>query len=105
MPTRNGRNALAFTDRGPVRLRNQQYALDREPLEPACPCPACRHSRGYLRHLFQANEMLGPMLVSIHNLTYYQRLMDWRSAGNRCRSVWSVLRREEARLGGKWTIG
>jgi queuine tRNA-ribosyltransferase len=75
MPTRNGRNALAFTDTGPVRLRNQQYALDREPLDPACPCPACRHSRGYLRHLFQAGEMLGPMLVSIHNLTYYQRLL------------------------------
>jgi queuine tRNA-ribosyltransferase len=75
MPTRNGRNALAFTDSGPVRLRNQQHALDREPLEAACPCPACRHSRGYLRHLFQAGEMLGPMLVSMHNLTYYQRLM------------------------------
>jgi queuine tRNA-ribosyltransferase len=75
MPTRNGRNALAFTDAGQIRLRNQQHALDREPLDPACPCPACRHSRGYLRHLFQANEMLGPMLVSMHNLTYYQRLV------------------------------
>lgn len=75
MPTRNGRNALAFTDLGPVRLRNQQFALDREPLEADCPCPACRHSRGYLRHLFQTNEMLGPILLSIHNLTYYQRLM------------------------------
>jgi queuine tRNA-ribosyltransferase len=75
MPTRNGRNALAFTDAGPIRLRNQQHALDREPLDTACPCFACRHSRGYLRHLFQANEMLGPMLVSIHNLTYYQRLL------------------------------
>jgi queuine tRNA-ribosyltransferase len=75
MPTRNGRNALAFTDAGPVRLRNQQFAHDREPLDVSCPCLACRHSRGYLRHLFQANEMLGPMLVSMHNLTYYQRLM------------------------------
>jgi queuine tRNA-ribosyltransferase len=75
LPTRNGRNALAFTDAGPVRLRNQQYALDREPLDATCPCMACRHSRGYLRHLFQASEMLGPMLVSIHNLTYYQRLL------------------------------
>jgi queuine tRNA-ribosyltransferase len=75
MPTRNGRNALAFTDTGPVRLRNQQYALERQPLDPSCPCSACRHSRGYLRHLFQANEMLGPMLVSMHNLTYYQRLI------------------------------
>jgi queuine tRNA-ribosyltransferase len=75
MPTRNGRNALAFTDSGPIRLRNQQHSLDREPLDPACPCLGCRHSRGYLRHLFQASEMLGPMLVSIHNITYYQRIM------------------------------
>ncbi len=75
MPTRNGRNALAFTDAGPVRLRNLQHALDRLPLDESCPCPACRHSRGYLRHLFQANEMLGPMLVSVHNITYYQRLL------------------------------
>lgn len=75
MPTRNGRNALAFTDQGAVRLRNRQHALDREPLDPACPCLACRHSRGYLRHLFQAGEMLGPVLVSIHNITYYQRLL------------------------------
>ncbi len=75
MPTRNGRNALAFTDSGPIRLRNQQHALNREPLDPTCRCLACRHSRGYLRHLFQAGEMLGPMLLTIHNLTYYQRLL------------------------------
>jgi queuine tRNA-ribosyltransferase len=75
MPTRNGRNALAFTDRGPVRLRNASHERDQSPLEPNCPCPACQHSRGYLRHLFQAREMLGPILTSIHNLTYYQRLM------------------------------
>jgi queuine tRNA-ribosyltransferase len=75
MPTRNGRNALAFTDEGPLRLRNQRHASDEAPLEADCPCPACRHSRGYLRHLFAAKEMLGPILLSIHNLTYYQRLM------------------------------
>ena len=75
MPTRNGRNALAFTDRGPLRLRNLQYERDERPLEEGCPCPACRHSRGYLRHLFMANEMLGPILLSLHNLTYYQRLL------------------------------
>jgi len=75
MPTRNGRNSCAFTDRGPIRLRNACHQLDREPLEPGCPCLACQHSRGYLRHLFQAKEMLGPILTSIHNLTYYQRLM------------------------------
>jgi queuine tRNA-ribosyltransferase len=75
MPTRNGRNALAFTADGPLRLRNSQHAEDLAPLEADCPCPACRHSRGYLRHLFQAGEMLGPILLSIHNLTFYQRLM------------------------------
>ena len=75
LPTRNGRNALAFTDTGPLRLRNKQYELDERPLDERCPCLACRHSRGYLRHLFMANEMLGPVLVSLHNLTYYQRLL------------------------------
>jgi queuine tRNA-ribosyltransferase len=75
LPTRNGRNALAFTDAGPVRLRNLQYERQTQPLDESCPCPACRHSRGYLRHLFLASEMLGPILVSAHNLTYYQRLV------------------------------
>ncbi len=75
IPTRNGRNALAFTDRGTLRLRNQQFQRDSRPLEEGCPCPACRHSRGYLRHLFMAREMLGPVLLSMHNLTYYQRLL------------------------------
>ena len=63
MPTRNGRNAMAFTDAGPMRLRNLQYQRDPRPLEAGCPCPACRRSRGYMRHLFMAGEMLGPMLV------------------------------------------
>ncbi len=75
MPTRNGRNAMAFTDFGTMRLRNLQYERDPLPLEGSCPCPACRRSRGYLRHLFMAGEMLGPILLSIHNLTYYQRLL------------------------------
>jgi len=75
MPTRNGRNALAFTDEGPLRLRNLQFERDQRPLAPDCPCAACRRSRGYLRHLFMAGEMLGPILLSIHNLTYYQRLL------------------------------
>jgi queuine tRNA-ribosyltransferase len=75
LPTRNGRNALAFTDEGPLRLRNQIHQRDERPLEAGCPCLACRHSRAYLRHLFLADEMLGPVLVSHHNLTYYQRLL------------------------------
>ncbi len=75
LPTRNGRNAMAFTDAGPLRLRNVRHERDGRPLEEHCPCAACRHSRGYLRHLFMAGEMLGPILLTVHNLTYYQRLM------------------------------
>ena len=75
MPTRNGRNAMAFTEQGSLRLRNLQYERDPSPLEDGCPCAACRHSRGYLRHLFMAGEMLGPILLSIHNITFYQRLL------------------------------
>lgn len=75
LPTRNGRNAMAFTDQGTIRLRNRCYATDPRPLEEGCPCPACRRSRGYLRHLFMVNEMLGPILLTAHNLTYYQRLL------------------------------
>lgn len=75
MPTRNGRNALAFTAQGTLRLRNLVHADDQRPLEEDCPCPACLHSRAYLRHLFLAKEMLGPILLSIHNITFYHRLM------------------------------
>jgi queuine tRNA-ribosyltransferase len=75
MPTRNGRNAQAFTSTGTLRLRNAQYQRDDRPLDETCPCPACKRSRGYLRHLFMAKEMLGPILLTIHNLTYYQRLV------------------------------
>jgi queuine tRNA-ribosyltransferase len=81
MPTRNGRNSMAFTDAGTLRLRNAKYERDERPLQAGCPCPACRRSRGYLRHLFMASEMLGPILLSIHNLSYYQRLLaDARAA-------------------------
>ncbi|MBN2473871.1 MAG: tRNA guanosine(34) transglycosylase Tgt [Pirellulales bacterium] len=81
MPTRNGRNAMAFTDKGPLRLRNLQYEQDMVPLQEGCECVACRRSRGYIRHLFMSGEMLGPILLSIHNLTYYQRLLaDARAA-------------------------
>jgi len=75
LPTRNGRNATAFTDEGSLRLRNLRHERDDRPVQQGCPCPACRRSRGYLRHLFVAGEMLGPILLSIHNITYYQRLL------------------------------
>ena len=75
LPTRNGRNGWAFTDQGVVRIRNQRYERDDRPLEEGCSCPACERSRGYLRHLFLSGEMLGPVLLSLHNIWYYQRLM------------------------------
>jgi queuine tRNA-ribosyltransferase len=75
LPTRCGRNSLVYTFDGQLRLRNARHATDPRPLEADCPCLACRHSRSYIRHLFLAGEMLGPILASIHNLTFYQRLV------------------------------
>lgn len=76
LPTRNGRNGCAFTATGTLRLRNERHRLHQGPLEEGCPCPACRRfSRGYIRHLFMVGEMMGPILVSIHNLWFYQRFM------------------------------
>jgi queuine tRNA-ribosyltransferase len=75
LPTRCGRNSLVYTFAGQVRLRNACHLRDERPLEEGCPCPACRHGRSYLHHLFRADEMLGPVLASIHNLTFYQRLV------------------------------
>lgn len=76
MPTRNGRNAMAFTSAGPVRLRNAVHQRDESSLDPECGCTACtRFSRAYLRHLFVAGEMLGPILLSLHNITFYQKLV------------------------------
>jgi queuine tRNA-ribosyltransferase len=99
LPTRNGRNANAFTSTGQIRLRNAKYADDPGPIEAGCDCPACSpgggtggsgglgggfpwasradtpFSRAYIRHLFFAQEMLGPILVSLHNLRHFQRFM------------------------------
>jgi len=76
LPTRNGRNAEAFTWGGRIRLRNARWTDDDAPLEADCTCYACRHfSRGALRHYFQAREMLGPTLVSIHNLHFFSAFL------------------------------
>lgn len=91
LPTRNGRNANAFTARGQIRLKNARFAKDSQVIEPGCDCLACAgphpespskgFSRSYIRHLFQAGEMLGPMLVSAHNIRHFQRyLLDIRQA-------------------------
>ena len=76
MPTRAGRTARAYTARGVFNLRNARFADDDRPLDPGCACLACtRHSRAYLHHLFRCTEILGPVLLTAHNLTYYQTLM------------------------------
>jgi len=94
LPTRNGRSANAFTREGQIRLKNARFAEDDGPIEAGCDCLACDpgghgwetvegrpFSRAYLRHLFLAEEMLGPILVSLHNVRHFQRLMvDIRAA-------------------------
>ena len=82
LPTRSGRNGQAFTARGTVNIKNARHRDDPRPLEEGCPCPACdRFSRAYLHHLVRAGEILGAMLMTWHNLTFYQRLMaDLREA-------------------------
>jgi queuine tRNA-ribosyltransferase len=75
LPTRNGRNATCLTARGPVKMRNAGHRLAPGPIEEGCDCLACRgFSRAYIRHLFLAKEMLGPILASVHNLAYLHRL-------------------------------
>jgi queuine tRNA-ribosyltransferase len=82
IPTRSGRNARAYTHQGEMNVKNARFADDSAPLEAGCPCRLCtQYSRAYLHHLFKADEMLGPMLLTEHNLTFYQRLMaDIRAA-------------------------
>ncbi len=76
LPTRNGRNSQAFTATGYLKMRNEQYRTDDGPLEVGCACYTCQHfSRAYIRHMFNAGEMLGPTLTSIHNLSFFQRFM------------------------------
>lgn len=75
IPTRSGRNARAYTSMGEINLRNARHADDPRPLDPNSTSPANQYSRAYLHHLFKAGEMLGPMLLTWHNLHYYQELM------------------------------
>ena len=76
LPTRSGRTGQAFTRDGPINIRNAKFAEDREPLEPGCPCPTCTtYERAYVHHLVRSSEILGAMLMTEHNLWFYQRLM------------------------------
>ena len=77
LPTRSGRTGQAFTADGPINIRNARFAEDRDPIEPGCPCPACTtFSRAYVHHLVRSGEILGAMLMTQHNLWFYQRLME-----------------------------
>ena len=76
MPTRSGRTAQAFTRNGTLNFRNAKYKDDPAPIDDQCRCPACRnYSRAYMHHLVRTKEILGVMLLTWHNLTYYQDLM------------------------------
>ena len=77
LPARNGRHGHVYTDRGKLNLWNAKYERDMEPIDAECGCPACRHySRAYIRHLLKAKEMLGMRLCVLHNLYYYNHLME-----------------------------
>jgi queuine tRNA-ribosyltransferase len=77
MPTRNARHGQIFTWEGIRNLNNQKYFADESPLDPQCDCPTCRnYSRAYLRHLLKAGEMLGMRLCVMHNLYFYNTLME-----------------------------
>lgn len=76
-PSRNGRHGHVYTHRGKINLFNAQYELDNEPIEEGCGCPACRnYSKAYIRHLLKAKEMLGMRLCVLHNLYFYNHLME-----------------------------
>ena len=76
LPTRSGRNGQGFTWAGPVNIRNARHAEDSDPLDPRCACPVCaKYTRAYLHHLHRAGEMLGAMLLTEHNIWFYQQLM------------------------------
>jgi len=76
LPTRSGRTGQAFTADGPINMRNAKFAEDTDSIEPGCPCPACtQFERAYVHHLVKSGEILGAMLMTQHNLWFYQRLM------------------------------
>ena len=76
-PSRNGRHGHVYTNHGKLNLFNAKYELDDRPIEEGCQCPACRyHSRAYIRHLLKAKEMLGMRLCVLHNLYFYNHMME-----------------------------
>jgi queuine tRNA-ribosyltransferase len=76
LPSRSGRTGQAFTRRGVVNIKNARHADDPRPLDEDCTCPACRdYSRAYLHHVFRSREMISGMLLTWHNLHYFQKIM------------------------------
>jgi queuine tRNA-ribosyltransferase len=93
-PTRNGRNGSAYTADGPINIRNAAHRRDPRPLDPACDCETCRtYSRGYLRHLFAAEELLGLRLLSLHNVRFLVRLLD-QARDHICQGTFDAWHRE-----------
>ncbi len=102
MPTRAGRTARAYTSRGVFNMRNARFAADDGAVDPNCGCPLCtKHSRAYLHHLFRCEEMLGPMLLTWHNIQYYQDLM----AGMRAAIAEGRLEAHSAAVRAAWAEG
>ena len=94
VPTRHARHGMLFTSRGVLAIRNARFARDGDPPDPGCDCPTCRHhARGYLRHLFQVGDALGPRLATLHNLRFYLGLME-RARAAITRGAFAALRDE-----------
>jgi queuine tRNA-ribosyltransferase len=101
LPTRNGRNAQALTWDGPIRLRNAKHQRSDEPVDKECPCYCCQHfTRAYLNHLFHAEEMLGPTLLSLHNIHFYLDLVGQARAAIREKRFSAFLSASLVRLRG-----
>ena len=95
LPSRNGRNAHAFTRKGQIHLRNARFKDDMSVIEEGCTCYTCSngHGRAYLRHLYMSKEMLGGILVSVHNIHHFQSLMvDIRAAISENNWSWLINR-------------
>ncbi len=102
IPTRSGRTARAYTSAGVINLRNARFAEDPGALDDECQCPACRdYSRAYLHHLFRAREILGPMLLTWHNIQYYQELMRQSRAAIKAHQFLRYAESTRARWGGR----
>ena len=101
MPTRNARNGSVFTSTGRINLRNNVHRNSPDPIDPECSCETCRnYSRGYIRHLFNVDEITGYTLATIHNLGFYLNLMERARQEIRSGTYMAWMRRTTARMDG-----